>query len=310
VGPALEQNASGVKWFAFVRDEESEEDEAKVRIVSLGTDGTTVIDSIKPGQGKLPIPKCAPATANDFCSDALWVVPATGPGSALADGTNALKGVPGGKIRIEYYAPDAGTTPTCTATVDVVKTDLEIYKPRVIDWSESMIPDGDEEAVGSATFVNLDNDDGDGMFDCNPDGGVNDPAVPNDDELLRVKLRVQPKDLPSGTVKLVATAGGADIQVWKQNNKQAGSAYNLGDALTVPGDFSEEGDALVKEMWVEGISPHAAPRATALEMGLELAGQDLGGDEVALTIIGIESVTWVGRGNSLNDDDNLTDDPN
>jgi hypothetical protein len=196
-----------------VSDEESEEVQAKVRGVSLGTDGTTVIDSIKPGQGKLPISKCPAATAgpsmtdNDFCSDALWVVPNDGPGSALADGTNAVKGVPDGKVRIEYYAEDAGTTPACAATVDVVKTDLEICKPRVIDSSESMIPDADEEAIGSATFVSPDDDDGDGMFDYNPDGGVNDPAVPNDDELLRAKLRLQPKELPSGTAKLVATAG-------------------------------------------------------------------------------------------------------
>jgi hypothetical protein len=129
-----------MKWFAFVRDDESDEsndeEKAKVRIVSLGTDGTTVIDSIKPGQGKLPIARCAePAAgvsdmgmaamgASDFCSDALRVVPATGPGSALADGENALKGVPGGKIRVEYYAPDAGATPTCTATVDVLKIEI------------------------------------------------------------------------------------------------------------------------------------------------------------------------------------------
>jgi hypothetical protein len=59
-GPrAIAQNTPGMKWFAFVRDGENDEDRARVRVVSLGTDGTTVIDSIERGQGKRPIPKCA-----------------------------------------------------------------------------------------------------------------------------------------------------------------------------------------------------------------------------------------------------------
>jgi hypothetical protein len=115
-----------MKWYAFVRDDENTDNQAHVRVVSLGTDEATVIDSIKPGQGKLPIPKC-PAAEHDFSSDALWVVPNDGPGSALADGTNALKGVPGGKIRVEYYAKDAGTTPTCAAMADVCR--LVIAEP-------------------------------------------------------------------------------------------------------------------------------------------------------------------------------------
>ena len=142
-----------MKWYAFVRDQESDEVEAKVRVVSLGTDGTTVIDSIKPGQGKLPISKC-PAAEHDFSSDALWVVPNDGPGSGLADGTNALKGVPGGKIRVEYYAKDAGTTPTCTteATVFALKLTVQHATRDLMDQNTFRIAVMPEAtAVGSLT---------------------------------------------------------------------------------------------------------------------------------------------------------------
>jgi hypothetical protein len=175
-----------MKWFAFVRDGENDEDRARVRVVSLGTDGATVIDSIERGQGKLPISKCAGAgsgagmagassmTDKDFCSDGLWVVPAAGPGSALADGKSALKGVPGGKIRLEYYAPEAGNSPTCTALVGVVKmeytpksgpigTAVRLYfdPPGVVDWmSDSttvlftgkFVPSGDYAKTSETTI--------------------------------------------------------------------------------------------------------------------------------------------------------------
>ena len=52
------------------------------------------------------------------------------------------------------------------------QADLEIYKPALIDTAQGMIADADEATVGSATFVNLDNDDNDTKFDDTDDVGI------------------------------------------------------------------------------------------------------------------------------------------
>ena len=190
----------------------------------------------------------------------------------------------------------------------ILSVDLEIYKPKVVDPAEPMIPDTDELSKGSVTLVNLDNDDNDSKFD-HGGASTDDEVTGGDDELVKVKLKLQPSSLTDGEVKLLATAGAGNIAVWTNDNKAASSAYTLGTVLNVPGDFTVEGDSLVKTMWVEGISAHTAQQGTKLKMEYTISGT-MCEDEAALTVVGVDQITWKGKSNSLNDNDTLDADPN
>ncbi len=185
----------------------------------------------------------------------------------------------------------------------VVSADLILHKPPVIDTGQAAIDEAEELRTGVQTFVNLDNDDEDSKYDT----GTTDTDIAGEDEMVKAILRLEPKDLPQGTAKLEAPEGPGDIKAWKAANK--GTEYNLGTALAVPGDFTAVGNALVKELWIEGISPHTAQRATKLK--LTYKGGDIEcQDAAALTLLGIERIEWVGRNNSSNHDNTLTADTN
>jgi hypothetical protein len=205
---------------------------------------------------------------------------------------------------------DARLAPNMTAYYDVsvLSVGMEIYKPKVVDPAEPMISDADELTKGSVTFVNLDNDDNDSKFD-HGGASTDDEVTGGDDELVKVKLKLKPSSLTEGEVKLLATAGAGNIAVWTINNKAAASAYTLGTALNVLGDFTVEGDSLVKTMWVEGISAHTAQQGTKLKMEYTISGTTCE-DEAALTVVGVDQITWKGKSNNLNDNDTLDADPN
>jgi hypothetical protein len=191
----------------------------------------------------------------------------------------------------------------------VLLVDLEIYKPKVIDLNELMLPDVSEMSTGSVTFVNLDNDDNDPKFDYDGAGAHDDVVAGGDDELVRIKLKLHPNDLENGQVRLTAPAGGSDIAVWTNSEKTAASAFPLTTVLSVPGDFSIEGDSLVKTLWVEGTNAQTVAQGTHLKMEYTAGGMTCD-DHVALTIVGVEKVEWGGRTNSVNDNSALDADPN
>lgn len=105
--------------------------------------------------------------------------------------------------------------------------------------------------------------------------------------------------------------GGDTVRIWQQADKAAGSAFtSLGQPLALPGDFTPDGDAYVKDLWVEGISHHSTQQAVRFKLEYEEAGIDPLEDTVALTVIGITGVTWSGHGNSISDGDDLDEDAN
>ncbi|MCP4121940.1 MAG: hypothetical protein GY751_09330, partial [Bacteroidetes bacterium] len=143
----------------------------------------------------------------------------------------------------------------------------------------------DELYKGSMTFVNLDNDDNDSVFD-NKDSKVSG----GDDEMVRLDLRLQPPTLDDKNVKLTAISGGGDIRIWKSADKSKGQ-YNLGD----PFKLVRKGNFLAGELWAEGIKAHTSQRQTVLRLKYPPI-PDIR-DEVALTVIGVESIEWKGRKN-------------
>ena len=218
-----------------------------------------------------------------------WTDPAQVPQMLWVEGFDTSGSVRDVGLKLSFTAE--GKTADDKVKLTVVRIDLVIHKAKVIDTGESEIPEADELTKGAQTWVNLDNDDKDTKFDT----GTTDTSVAGEDEMSKLKLKVFPKDVDMGVVKLEAFAGAADIKAWKMATK--GTEYTFGSALNVPADFVVEGDALVKDLWGEGIEAHTAQQATKLRMtydktpGLK--------DEAALTFIGVKAMMWIGRGNGF-----------
>ena len=176
----------------------------------------------------------------------------------------------------------------------------------MIDPAEPEIPDPVELTEGAQTFVNLDNDDRNEKFDL----GTQDTSIPGEDELVKLHLKVS-ETTPPGTVTLAPTAGGPKVLLWDTSTKNSQLALPL--TLDFPADFTIESDGWkIKAVYLEGIAAHTAQQELKLKMNYE-GGEGFPAiieDEVALTIVGIDSIEWVGRDNSLNDDDTLTNDTN
>ena len=185
---------------------------------------------------------------------------------------------------------------------------LEIHHPKVLEPVETMIPEADKLSKGSVTFVNLDNDDDDGLFDHG--GSAVDGVVDGgDDELIKINLKVKSSSWATASVRLIATAGATNVAVWTSSNKLASSAYALGTDLDLYSDFGYESNGFIKTMWVEGISAHAVQQGTKLKMECAV-GSNVCADEASLTVVGVEQITWKGKGNSLSDGDTLDADAN
>jgi hypothetical protein len=125
--------------------------------------------------------------------------------------------------------------------------------------------------------------------------------------MVKATLILEPAAL-TGTAKLSATAGAADVKFWTAANK--GTEYAAGSALAVPGGFTAAGKTLTKDLWVEGVSPHTAQRGTKLRFDYDDASGFQGHDRASLTILGIDRIQFVGKNNSRNDDNTLDADPN
>jgi hypothetical protein len=211
------------------------------------------------------------------------------------------------KIGVQFYDNpynDNVNSPT-VMTVKLyvmIKADLEIYKPAVIDSAQPMIPEADEATVGSATFVNLDNDDNDAHFD-----DTDDDVAGGDDELAKLTLKVKGTH-PGSVIVLAGLAGGGDVKLWKQQDKATASAYALGSSIPLA-DFTKVGDWFTKDLWVEGTTAQTTAFGTMFKLTQTFNSFD-SSDEAAIAVIGIEKVEWIGIDNAVDDSDNLGADPN
>ena len=237
----------------------------------------------------------------------VWTFEGQSGGSGMEENSHIFTTVSSSISDYKLVTAECGNT--VTGKVIVFNVDCEIYKPKVIDPDETMIPDASEMTTGSVTFVNLDNDDNDSKLDYNGAGMHDDVVTGGDDELVKVKLKLKPSNLTQGQVKLLATAGAGNIAVWTNNLKTTASAYTLGTVFNMPGDLTVEGDSLVKTLWVEGISAHTVQKGTRIKMEYTV-GNATGNDEAALTVVGIDQVVWQGKTNSVSNTSTLDADPN
>ncbi|MBR3085303.1 MAG: tetratricopeptide repeat protein [Kiritimatiellae bacterium] len=217
------------------------------------------------------------------------------------------------KLMLRYDENPAGQTSALlrcddTIALTVVRAEMELYKPKVIDPAGTMIPMNEKLTIGCVTFVNIDNDDHDAYFD-NGGPSPDDDVAGGDDELVKVKLKITPSGIADGQVRLLAMSGANTVSVWTNDTKDTSSSYVPGTPLNVSDDFSVENRSLVKTFWVEGIAAHAFEREAILKVEYSTINT-VSSDLAALTVIGVESVSWKGRGNSLNETDSLDADPN
>lgn len=175
--------------------------------------------------------------------------------------------------------------------ITVVELDLDIFKPKVIDTNEAEIPEGDEITVGAQTWVNLDNDDRDDKFDT----GTTDTDVAGENEMCKIRVRLKPNNLNAGQVALEAYGGASTIKVWKQINK--GTELAMPGNLSLASDFTVSGDFLEATLWVEGIVAHTTQRQAKIKATYTLAPNK--DDRVALTVLGIKSMAWLGKTNGF-----------
>lgn len=172
-----------------------------------------------------------------------------------------------------------------------------------------LIPDSQQNSVGAQAFVNLDNDDKNGFFD-------NDQLdVAGEDDLVRVVLRVIPRDLRvnRGKARFEVTDAPGNVGVWENETKS--TAFNFRDMGVR--DFTlgrgEFLGYLIKELWIEGREAHSGQTRTKFKFSYWEDPTTVEPDKVetfAMTVIGIESIEWKGESNSVTYGNVLDADPN
>jgi hypothetical protein len=219
------------------------------------------------------------------------VTPASGSGSSFRITAQTGSSSRNDVIIRMTHTDSQGTQRQTQVRMTVVEIDLDIFKPKVIDPNEGEIEEWDELTAGAQTWVNLDNDDRDDKFDT----GTTDTNVAGENEMCKIRLRLKPKDLNAGKVKLESISGGGTIKVWSAANK--GTEVALPKELNVPGDMAVQGDYLEKTYWVEGITAHTSQQQAKMKMTYDKApNRD---DRVALTVLGIKKLAWIGKGNGF-----------
>lgn len=226
-----------------------------------------------------------------------------GPARLVFSGTVLPHGAPATTVRgqVVFGPVNRATVEVVRGTTRVLYTlqllvclDLNIHKPPVLDPTETRLTPAEEFARGAQTWVNLDNDDRDAAFDF-----VDNP-VRDEDEMIRLTVRMAGTGIAGGVARLVPQINGEfdpSIRIWQTRDKQAGTEYVLGTPLT---GFTVDGGVLSKDLWVEGIRPHSLQRQTRLV--LRHTASEFVNDAVAITVLGVQSLDWLGRGNGFTPD--------
>ena len=210
---------------------------------------------------------------------------------------------------IRTLGPGMGKVHEGTAVkVDSVRfcdgSGITLYKPRVVGIGRIPVSNPDEFDIGAQTFVNLDNDDQNGEFD------IDDTKMGKDDnELIEMELYMPKREY--GFVELRRNAQDGAVRVWEDPRKTK-EFDQFDDSVQAPGFLEESDDEWRKTLWVEGIKPSSMQRDIEFEFVFTQTegGTEIEQDEVAITILGIESIEWEGKNNSVNDDNTLDPDPN
>lgn len=199
----------------------------------------------------------------------------------------------------------------------IAEMDLVLRKPSF--WSTGQ---GDElnDGVVAQTWVNLDNDDNDSIYDYNSDSGVNDDIVTGgDDELVPIEIRLRPNTPESygsqGHVILSSPVAGDKIVLWKSDDKDDGTHgdsslgefMGMGTPLFINpapmpggsgGTFEVDGQYLALKLWAEGVG-HSTTEYSKLELTYGDSSVIPMTDSEEIYILDIESVQVIGVENGF-----------
>jgi len=181
---------------------------------------------------------------------------------------------------------------------------IDIWDAELLDGKQ--IESGIKLSKGAQTVENLDNDDNDELWDYNPVNTISDTEVEKDDELVKLRLRIPYTGDVKEEITLEITKGKENVRLWLKKNKS--EQFNENDKLFTTTDFEKKGGFWEKELWVEGIKANKKQQGTIFK--IYRANEPETFDEVSLTILGIESIVWIGNGNSVNHNNNLDYDVN
>lgn len=220
-------------------------------------------------------------------------------------GVLQLTVLPSGGLGVAGAFPD----PESESLVDSLHlcgdTDLRIADA---ESSGGRIIENEDEKVGAVVFPNLDNDDEDAHFDpWDPDG-----VTGGDDDLAELRLRVPGG--AKGKVTLKLDGDEERVKLWTAKAKTPSDAYaDLGKAVELPADFEAAGQYLEKVLWIEGVEPSEKTSDLVFELLYEpeSAHKVPEKDRVALTVLAVEDLRWLGKDrNSEKDGNDLGCDPN
>ena len=220
---------------------------------------------------------------------------------------------------------DNGNKFTDEVKVFVYELKMEIYHPKVFNNGVNVLAGG----LGAQTFINIDNDDKDAEFD------IDDEMVEGgDNELAKIKasIRFFGADLPTfignGTsskggaaqpqlqnlcLQIKLTQGGNTVKMWLYDTKDTPCNYLFSLQQNQLGTEKDPSGNTWKtaEAWVEGILAHSQQQEAKFQVSIvdiqESGGKQSGADisngagcssaKVALTVMEVEYIKWIGMGN-------------
>jgi len=185
--------------------------------------------------------------------------------------------------------------------VDPAWYDLTIYKPKVFAKNNTTaIPEAIEESIGSNTFLNNDDDDADETMD------ISDNYVSTgDNELVRLDVSFLNNGVALNDVKIKVLNGANTIKFWRDSTKQA--EFDPNTLISLP--FVGKNQKGTLSLYIEGILPHNQQKEVIIQIEPQyptFQGSPIDRnipedcfDKVALTVLNVASMEWIGVGNGL-----------
>jgi hypothetical protein len=194
---------------------------------------------------------------------------------------------------------------TDQVTVFVYEVNLKIYTPASLGGPTVLddINSDDELTIGSQCFINHDNDDNDGEIDLEDDNvtsSANNYQGDNDlimvtcalKWLIPVGIPVNYSELPN-KIRIEPKDGGNKIKLW--NSPKKGFDYN--GVATLKAAPNGNAPWNTPNIYIEGVMLSSTLRDVTLRGDLIASDGVDCGDMVALSVIDVAELKWVGKGN-------------
>lgn len=120
-----------------------------------------------------------------------------------------------------------------------------------VDLDIGSVTEDDEESKGGYLCLNDDDDNSNSQMDKDESG-----TVSGENDLIELKLKLDPSALSTGTLKLEATAGNSKVKVWKTASKNT--------EVALPKTWTVGTDAIPTTLYLEGVAGSDSERDVTL----------------------------------------------